>query len=94
MLQKTRRVPQEAFLSTARIFRTIGGHFRYRAQGFHATKCPLAPKENPKSGAQTSGRHFSAERMRFLEWKFRPIVCLRLTENTDVAILEKFGLLL
>ena len=28
--QKTRRVPQEAFLSTARIFRTVGGPLRYR----------------------------------------------------------------
>ena len=27
---KMRRVPQEAFLSTARIFRTIGGPLRYR----------------------------------------------------------------
>ena len=27
---KIRRVPQEAFLSTARIFRTIGGPLRYR----------------------------------------------------------------
>ena len=30
MLLKMRRVPQEAFLSTARIFRTIGGPLRYR----------------------------------------------------------------
>ena len=30
MLPKMRRVPQEAFLSTARIFRTIGGPLRYR----------------------------------------------------------------
>ena len=94
MPQKMRRVPQEPVLRTARIFRTIGGRFRYRMQGFHTTKCPSVPKENPKSGAQTSGRHFSAERMLSLEWKFRPIICLRLTENTDVAILEKFGLLL
>ena len=28
--QKMRRVPQEAFLSTARIFRTPGGPLRYR----------------------------------------------------------------
>ena len=30
MLPKMRRVPQEAFLSTARIFRTVGGPLRYR----------------------------------------------------------------
>ena len=30
MPQKTRRVPEEAFLSTARIFRTVGGPLRYR----------------------------------------------------------------
>ena len=30
MLPKMRRVPQEAFLSTARIFRTVGGRFWYR----------------------------------------------------------------
>ena len=30
MLLKMRRVPQEAFLSTARMFRTIGGPLRYR----------------------------------------------------------------
>ena len=30
MLPMMRRVPQEAFLSTARIFRTIGGPLRYR----------------------------------------------------------------
>ena len=30
MLPQMRRVPQEAFLSTARIFRTVGGPLRYR----------------------------------------------------------------
>ena len=30
MPQKMRRVPEEAFLSTARIFRTVGGPLRYR----------------------------------------------------------------
>ena len=30
MPQKMRRVPEEAFLSTARIFRTVGGPFWYR----------------------------------------------------------------
>ena len=30
MLPKMRRVPEEAFLSTARIFRTVGGPLRYR----------------------------------------------------------------
>ena len=30
MPQKMRRVPEEAFLSTARIFRTVGGPIRYR----------------------------------------------------------------
>ena len=30
MPPKMRRVPQEAFLSTARMFRTIGGPLRYR----------------------------------------------------------------
>ncbi len=39
MLPKMRRVPQEAFLSTARIFRTIEGPLRYR---MHQTQRQVA----------------------------------------------------
>ncbi len=40
MPQKMRRVPQEAVLRTARIFRTVGGRFRYRVLSDH-TASPL-----------------------------------------------------
>ena len=40
MLLKTRRVPEEAFLSTARIFGTVGGRFRYRVPSKEQGKGP------------------------------------------------------
>ena len=43
-----RRVPQEAFLSTARIFRTIGGPLRYRM-----------PTQRQVAAAAEPGVHFS-----------------------------------
>ena len=49
MLQKMRRVPQEAFLSTARIFRTIGGRFRYRV--LRGKLLPLRNFEHTKKEA-------------------------------------------
>ncbi len=48
MLPKMRRVPQEAFLSTARIFRTIGGPLRYRM-----------PTQRQVAAAAEPGVHFS-----------------------------------
>ena len=49
MLLKMRRVPQEAFLSTARIFRTVKACFRYRV--LRGELLPLRNFEHTKKEA-------------------------------------------
>ena len=62
MLQKTRRVHQEAFLSTARIFRTGGGLLRYGMQPdmLNCSRCELLSDflSYPFPHNLGNGRHF------------------------------------
>ena len=49
-----RRVPEEAFLSTARIFRTVGGPLRYRMPPGHQTSpIRIPPNTTTQHNAQT-----------------------------------------
>ena len=65
MSQKMRRVPQEAFLSTARIFRTIEGPLRYRiplsqnekASPAATTTTAIKEEANAKSAARLTGEN-------------------------------------
>ena len=91
MPQKMRRVPQEPFLSTARIFRTVGGPLRYRMpqtaerrRALPAANATTARKEEPSAKSAARGAAAS-KKITAKKFAIPPQICSTSPGRADVA---------
>ena len=85
------RVPQEAFLSTARIFRTVGGPLRYRMpqtaerrRALPAANATTARKEEPSAKSAARGAAAS-KKITAKKFAIPPQICSTPPGRVDVA---------
>ena len=85
------RVPQEAFFSTARIFRTVGGPLRYRMpqtaerrRALPAANATTARKEEPSAKSATRGAAAS-KKITAKKFAIPPQICSTPPGRADVA---------
>ena len=91
MLPKMRRVPQEAFLSTECVFRTVGGPLRYRMpqtaerrRALPAANATTARKE--ESSAKSAARDAAAsKKITAKKFAIPPQICSAPPGRADVA---------